>query len=131
LSIFSRRDNLGNNPGGELAPFFFFFIGVIRFVHDCAVVTEGEDDNGRNDKAGNDNNEKDSDDDDNCRFDSDDALFLDFFFAAILDSPFLTLFGGVTIEVDTLRPLEGLASDGNRFLIVFTMVLILCCVVFF
>jgi len=132
LSVFSRRDNLGNNPGGELAPFFFFFVGVIRFVHDCAVITEGEDDNSRNNEdAGNDNDEKDSDDDDNCRFDSDDAFFPDFFFAAILDSPFLTLFGGVTIEVDTLRPLEGLAADGNRFLIVYTMVLILCCVFFF
>ena len=104
---------------------------MIWFEHDCAVVTEGKDDNGRDDEAGNDNDEKDSDDDNNCRFNGDDAVFQNFFFAAILDSPFLTFFGGVTIEVDILRPLEGLASDGNRFLIVFTMVLILCCVVFF
>jgi hypothetical protein len=131
LSVFSRRDNLGNNPGGELAPFFFFFVGVIRFVHNCAVVTEGKDDNGRDDKGGNDDDEKDRDDDDNCRFDSDDAVFRNFFLAAILDSLFLTFFGGVTIEVDALRPLEGLSSDGDQFLIVFAMVLILCCVVFF
>ena len=69
--------------------FFFFFVGVIWFVHDCAVVTEGEDDTGRNDEAGNDNGEKDSDDDDNCRFDSDDASSPGCFFAAILNSPFL------------------------------------------
>ena len=56
-------------------PFFFFFVGVIRFVHNCAVVTEGKDDNGCNDNAGNDNDEKDSDGDDNCRFDGDDAFF--------------------------------------------------------
>ena len=112
-------------------PFFFFFVGVIRFAHNCAVVTEGEDDNGRSNKAGNDNDEKDSDADDNCRFDGDNAFSPDCFFAAILDSPFLTFFGGVTIEVDTLRPLEGLPSDGDRFLIVFAMVQILCGVVFF
>ena len=131
MSVFSRRDNLGNNPGGELAPLFFFFVGVIRLVHNCAVVTEGDDDNGRDDEAGNDNDEKDSDDDDNFRFDCDDAFSLNYFFAAILDLPFLTFFGGVTIEVDTLRPLEGLPSDGDRFLIVFAMVQILCGVVFF
>jgi len=114
LSVFSRRDNLGNNPGGKLVLFFFFFfVGVIRFVHHCAVVTEGEDDTGRNDKAGNDNGEKDSDDDDNCRFDSDDASSPGCFFAAILNSPFLIFFGGVTIEEDTLQPLEGLPSDGD------------------
>ena len=78
-----------------------------------------------------DGQDDDSDDDDNCRFDSDDVFFRDFFFAAILDSPFLIFFGGVTIEEDTLRPLEGLPSDGNRFLIVFAMVQILCGVVFF
>ena len=95
---------------------------MIWFEHNCAVVTEGKDDNGCDDEAGNEDDEKDSDDDDNCRF--------DFFFAAMLDSPFLTFFGGVSIEVDVLRPLEWLGSDGDRFLIVFTMVLILCCVVF-
>ena len=110
--------------------FFFFFVGVIWFEHDCAVVMEGEDDNG-DDEAGNDNDEKDSDDDDNFRFDCDDAFSLNYFFAAILDLPFLTFFGGVTIVVDTLRPLERLPSDGNRFLIVFAMVQILCGVVFF
>jgi len=106
-------------------------VGVIWFEHDCAVVTEGEDNNGCDDEAGNDDDEKDSDGDDNCHFVSDDAVFRNFFLAAILDSPFFTFFGGVTIEVDVLRPLEGLASDGNRFLVVFAMVLILCCVVFF
>jgi len=131
LSVFSRRDNLDNNPGGELAPLFFFFVGVIRFVHFRAVITEGEDDNGRDNEAGDDNDEKDSDDEDNCRFDSDNAFFSGCFFAAILNSPFLTFFGGVTIEEDTLRPLEGLPSDGNRLLIVFAMVQILCGVVFF
>jgi len=132
LSVFSRRDNLGNNPGGELAPFlFFFFVGVIRFVHNCAVVTEGKDDNGCNDNAGNDNDEKDSDGDDNCRFDGDDAFSPDCFFAAILDLPFLIFFGGITIEVDPLCPLEGLPSDGDLFLIVFAMVQILCDVFFF
>ena len=131
MSVFSRRDNLGNNPGGELAPFFFFFVGVIRFVHNCAVVTEGEDDNGRAYGAGNDNDEIDSDNDDNCRFDGDDAFFPGCFFAAILNSPFLIFFGGVTIEEDTLRPLEGLPSDGDRFLIGFAMVQIWCGVVFF
>jgi len=89
LSVFSRRDNLGNNPGGELAPLFFFFVGVIRLVHNCAVVTEGDDDNGHDDEAGNDNDEIDSDGDDNCRFDGDDAFFPGCFFAAILNSPFL------------------------------------------
>ena len=131
MSVFSQRDNLGNNPGGKLAPFFFFFVDVIRFVHNCAVVTEGEDDNSCNDDAGNDNDEKDSDDDDNCRFDGDNAFSLDCFFAAILDLPFLNFFGGVTIEVDPLRPLEGLPSDGDLFLIVSAMVQILCGVVFF
>jgi len=92
---------------------------------------EGEDNNGRDDEASKDDDEKDSDDDDNCHFDGDDPVFRNFFFAAILDSPFLTFFVGVTIEVDVLRPLEGLASDGDRFLVVFAMVLILCCVVFF
>jgi hypothetical protein len=82
---------------------------VIWFEHDCAVVTEGEDDNGHNDEGGNDDDKKDSDDNDNCRFDSDNAVFRNFFLAAILDSPFLTFFGGVTIEVDVLRLLEGLA----------------------
>ncbi len=104
---------------------------MIWFEHDCAVVTEGEDDNGHNDEGGNDDDKKDSDDNDNCRFDSDNAVFRNFFLAAILDSPFLTFFGGVTIEVDVLRLLEGLAWDSNRFLVVFAMVLILCCVVFF
>ncbi len=104
---------------------------MIWFEHDCAVGTEGEDDNGPDDEAGNNDDEKDSDDNDNCCFDGDDAVFRNFFFASILDSPFLTFFGGVTIEVDVLRPLEGLASDGDRFLMGFAMVLILCCVVFF
>jgi len=131
LSVFSQRDNLGNNPGGKLAPFFFFFVGVIRFVHNCAVVTEGEDDNGRDNGAGNDNDKIDSDNDDNCCFDGDDAFSPGCFFAAILNSPFLIFFGGITIEEDTLHPLEGLPSDGNRLLIVFAMVQILCCVVFF
>jgi len=62
---------------------------VIQFVHNCAVVTEGEDDNGRDDEAGNDNDEKDSDDDDSCRFDGDDPFSPGCFFAAILNSPFL------------------------------------------
>jgi len=74
---------------------------------------EGEDDNGRDDEAGNDNDEIDSDDDDNCRFDGDNAFSPDCFFAAILYLPFLIFFGGVTTEVDTLRPLEELPSDGN------------------
>ena len=86
---------------------------MIWFEHDCAIVTEGEDDNGHDDEGSNDDDEKDSDDDDNCRFDNDDAVFRNFFLAAILDSPFLTFFGGVTIEVDVLHPLEGLASDGD------------------
>ena len=111
--------------------FFFFFVCVIWFKHNCAIVTEGEDDNGHDNKAGNNDDKKDNDDDDNCRFDGNDAVFRNFFFASILDSPFLTFFGGITIEVDVLRPLEGLASDSDRFLIGFAMVLILCCVVFF
>jgi len=86
LSFFSRGDNLGNNPGGELAPLFFFFVGVIRFIHNSAVVTEGEDDNDRDDEAGNDNDEKDSDDDDSCRFDGDDPFSPGCFFTAILNS---------------------------------------------
>ena len=86
---------------------------------------------GANNNNGNDDNKKDSDNDDNCRFNSDEAVFRNFFFAFILDLPFLTFFGGVTIEVDLLHPLEVLASDGVRFLIVFAMVLMLCCVVFF
>ena len=47
----------------------------------------------------------------------------------ILHLPFLTFFGGVTIEVNVFGPLEGLDSDGD--LIVFAMVLMLCFVVFF
>jgi len=82
--------------------FFFFFVGVIWVEHNCAVVTEGEDDNGRNDEAGNDDDEKDSENDDNFRFGCDDAVFRNFFLAANLNSPFLTSFGGITIEVDVL-----------------------------
>ena len=111
--------------------FFFFFVGVIWFKHNCAVVTEGEDGNRRNNKGGNNDIEKDSDDDDNFCFNSDDAVFRNFFLAAKLDSPFLTFFGGITIEVDVLHPLKGLVSDGNQFLVVFAIVLILCCVAFF
>jgi hypothetical protein len=57
--------------------------------------------------------------------------FPDFFFTAIFDLPFLTFFGGVTIEVDVLGPLEGLASDGDLLIVFAMVVLILCCVVFF
>ena len=67
---------------------------------------------------------------DDFRFDSDDAVFRDFFLGAILYLPFLTFFGGVTIEVDVLGTFDGLASNGDR-LIVFAMLLILCCVVLF
>jgi hypothetical protein len=52
----------------------------------------------------------------------DNAVFRNFFFAAILDLPFLTFFVGVTIEVDIFCPLEVLASGGVQFLIVFAMV---------
>ena len=84
------------------------------------------------DEAGNDDDEKDSDDDDDdSRFDSDDGGFRNFFFSAIFDLPFLTFFGGVTIEVDVLGPLEGLASDGDLLIVFAMVVLILCCVVFF
>ena len=132
MSVFSQRDNFGNNPGGELAPFFFFFfVGVIWFIHNCAIVMEGEDDNGRDDGAGNGNDEIDSDDGNNCRFNGNNAFFPGCFFAAILNSPFLIFFGGITIEEDTLCPLEGLPSDGNRLFIVFAMVQILGGVVFF
>ena len=73
---------------------------MIWFVHDCVVVTEGEDDNGSNDDAGNNNDEKDSDNDDNCHFDGDDAFSPDCFFAAILDLPFLTIFVGIVAYAD-------------------------------
>jgi hypothetical protein len=60
-----------------------------------------------NDDDGNNNEEKDSDVDDNCRFDSNDAFF-------IVSAPLLfdLPFGGVTIEIDRLHILVGLASDG-------------------
>jgi hypothetical protein len=130
LSIFSRTDNTG---GKEASFFFFFIIGVVWFEDECAVVTgkfAGNDGNDGNDEGGNDNDEKDSDDNDDFRFDSNDAVFRDFFFGAILYLPFLTFFGGVTIEVDVLGTFDGLASDGDQ-LIVFAMLLILCCVVLF
>ena len=113
--------------------FFFFVGGVVWFEHDCAVVTgksAGNEFNDDDDEAGNDDDEKDSDDDDDSRFDSDDGVFRNFFFTAIFDLPFLTFFGGVTIEVDVLGTFDGLASDGDRS-IVFAMLLILCCVVSF
>ena len=101
MSVFSQRDN----TGGKEASFFFFVIGVGRFEDECTVVTgkfaEKHGDDG-NDECGNDDDEKDSDDDDDFRFDSDDAVFRDFFLGAILYLPFLTFFGGVTIEVDVL-----------------------------
>ncbi len=74
---------------------------------------------------------KESDDDDDSCFDSDDRVFRNFFFTAIFDLPFLNFFGGVTIEVDVLGPLEGLASDGDLLIVFAMVVLILCCVVFF
>jgi hypothetical protein len=83
------------------------------------------------DKAGNDDDEKDSDDDNDCRFDSDDGVFRNFSFTAIFYLPFLTFFGGVTIEGDVLGPLEGLASDCDLLIVFAMVVLILCCVVFF
>ena len=129
MSVFSRTDN----TGGKEALFCFFVIGVGRFEHECAVVTgefaEKHGDDG-NDECGNDDDEKDSDDDDDFRFDSDDDVFRDFFLGAILYLPFLTFFGGVTIEVDILGTFDGLASDGD-WLIVFAMLLIFCCVVLF
>ena len=60
---------------------------MIRFVHNCAIVTEGEDDNGRDDEAGNGDDEKDSENDDTCHFDGDNAVFRNFFFAAIWTHP--------------------------------------------
>ena len=67
------------------------------------------DDNDNDD--GNNNNKKDSDDDNNCCFNSNDAFF--FNSAPLLfDLPFLTTFVGVTIEIDGLHLLVGLASDG-------------------
>ena len=128
-SVFSRTDNTGGKEGS----FFFFVIGVVWFEDECAVVTgkfAGKDGDDGNDECGNDDDEKDSDDDDDFCFDSDDAVFQDFFFGAILYLPFLTFFGGVTIEVDVLGTFDGLASDGDRS-IVFAMLLILCCVVSF
>ena len=135
LPIISRWGNLADNPGGELAWFTFFFFGVVSFGKDCAVITgkipdsdvdananvepdaDADDNYGGNNTAddanddGIDNNEKDSDDDDNCRFDSNNAIF--FVSAPLLfDLPFLTTFVGVTIEIDGLHLLEGLASDG-------------------
>ncbi len=83
-----------------------------------------------NDECGNNDDERDSDDDDDFRSDSDDAVFRDLFFGAILNLPFLTFFGGVTIEVDVLGTFDGLASNSDRS-IVFAMLLILCCVVSF
>ncbi len=74
----------------------------------------GNDGDDSNDEGGNDDDdEKDSDDDDDFCFDSDDTVFRDFFFGAILYLPFLTFFGGVTIEVDVLGTFDGLASDGD------------------
>ena len=135
LPIISRWDNLADNPGCELAWFTFVFFGVVSFGKDCAVVTgkspdadadanadakpnaDADDNDGGNNNAadndddGNDNDKKDGDDDDNCRFDSNDAIF--FVSAPLLfDLPFLTTFVGVTIEIDGLHLLEGLASDG-------------------
>ena len=83
------------------------------------------------DDAGNDDDEKDSDDDDDCRFNSDDGVFRIFCFTGIFDLPFLTFFGGVTIERDILGPSEGLASDGDLLIVFAMVVLILCCMVFF
>ena len=103
------------------------------FEDECAVVTckfAGKDGDVGNDEGGNDDDETDSDNDDNFRFDSEDAVIRDFFFRPIVYLPFLTFFGGVTVEVNVLGPFNGLASDGDR-LIVFAMLLILCCVVFF
>jgi hypothetical protein len=115
--------------------FFFFFVGgVVWFEQDCAVVTgksAGNDfDNDDNDDDNADDDEKECDDDDDCRFDSDDGVSRDFFFAGIFDISFLTFFGGVTIEVDVFGTFDALASDGDRS-IVFAMLLILCCVVSF
>jgi hypothetical protein len=69
---------------------------------------KGADDDGDNNDGGNEDDMKD-----------DNAFFRNFFFAAILDLPFLTFFVGVTIEVDIFHPLEVLASGGVPFLIVF------------
>ncbi len=100
------------------------------FKKDCAVVTgkgadtdadananadaandDGGNNNANDNDGGNDNDEKDgADNDDNCRFDSNNTIF--FVFAAFFDLPFLTTFVGVTIEIDGLRLLEVLASDG-------------------
>ena len=125
MSVFSRADNTGDKE----ASFVFFVIGVGRFEDKCAVVTgefaEKDGDDGNN-ECGDDDDEKNSDDDDDFRFDSDDAVFRDFFLGAILYLPFLTFFGGITIVVDVLSTFDGLASDGDR-LIVFTMLLILRC----
>ena len=105
-----------DSTGVKEASFFFFVIGVVWFEVECAVVTgkftEKDGDNG-NDKCGNDDDEKDSDDDNDFRFDSDDDVFRDFFLGAILYLPFLTFFGGVTIDVNVLGTFNGLASDGN------------------
>ena len=124
LPVISRWGNLAVNPGGELAWFTFFFFGVVSFGKDCAVITgkspdadaDADDNDGGNNNAdgnddGNDNGEKDGDNNDNCRFDSNDTIF--FVSAALLfDLPLLTTFVGVTIEIDGLHLLEGLASDG-------------------
>ena len=136
LPIISWWGNLADNPGGTLAWFAFFFFGVVSFGKDCAIHTDkspnanvdandnvepdadADDNDGGNNNAaadanddGNDNDKKDSDVDNNCRFDSNNAFF--FVSAPLLfDLPFLTSFGGVTIEIDGLHLLEGLASDG-------------------
>jgi hypothetical protein len=65
------------------------------------------------------------------RFNSDDGVFPIFCFTGIFDLPFLTFFGGVTIEVDVSGLLEGLAFDGDLLIAFAMVVLILCCVVFF
>ena len=75
-----------------------------------------DNDSGKNnadaaDKDGNDNNEKDSDVEDNCRFNSNDAFFI-VSAPLLFDLPFLTTFVGVTIEIDGLHLLVGLASEG-------------------
>jgi hypothetical protein len=140
LPIVSRWGNLADNPGCELAWFFFF--GVVSCGKDCAVVTSNspdddvdadanvepdadtnvkpnadanDNDGGSNNAAadnddGNDNDEKDSDVDDNCRFDSNVAFFI-VSAPLLFDLPFLTTFGGVTIEIDGLHLLVGVSSD--------------------